>query len=73
MKKILFIASIAVALIIIFFASCKKVETCATCIEKKTQTTAADYCGSPANVDLYISTLQKSGNSLGQNWECTKH
>ena len=73
MKKILFIAGIAVVLIIISFASCKKMETCATCIEKKTQTKAQDFCGTPAEVDAYISELKKTGGNLGQTWECTKH
>jgi len=73
MKKILFIASIAVVLIIISFDSCKKAQVCATCTEKKSNYTATDYCGTPDAVDLYISTLKKDGANAGQNWECTKH
>lgn len=73
MKKILLITCFAVALTIISFASCKKAQVCATCIEKKTQTKAQDYCGTSAEVDTYISELKRTGGNLGQSWECSKH
>jgi len=75
MKKIYLIVLL---LCLGFFPDCKKASTavtnvCATCKEAHSGYTAADYCGTSADVDTYIKTLYDQGAQAGQSWSCTKH
>lgn len=87
MKKILFIASIAIAFIILSFASCKKPDNgtiitpvvtppaitwCAKCTESQTGVSSGTFCGTLEFVDKTIYDLKQLGSQYGQSWMCSK-
>jgi hypothetical protein len=67
------------SVLLVMLASCKKSDNgtvgsvCATCVEQNSGYKPSDYCGTPVDVDAYISALKKDGVAVGQNWSCTKH
>ena len=59
---------------VIVISSCKAEEvlsTCTTCTEYRTSF-STDFCGTSAEVNLFISELKKQGSAAGQSWTCVK-
>ena len=65
MKKLLIILALVLAM-----ASCKKKEVCVSCIEKKINFQADDFCGSEFEAEVYIDALVNDGSPI-TDWVCT--
>ena len=72
MKKVQ-ILFIILAVVSIAFASCKKSNYCAACVEAHSGYKPSDFCGTEAEVDTYISELISQGSAAGQSWSCSKN